>query len=87
MHIQFGAAQKGSGSEEVKPSRHPVISFVVGILLCPVDSCRIVYLVGQPTMSPWGRQHHFVLGTSQEGPAVASTSKSLAQINKSLDVV
>ena len=31
--LGIGAAQKGSGSKEVKPSRHPVISFVVGILL------------------------------------------------------
>src|SRR5262249_8198265 len=29
--------------------------------------------------------HHFVLGTSQEGPAMASTNKSLAQLSKSLD--
>jgi hypothetical protein len=27
--------------------------------------------------------HHFVLGTSQEGPAMASTNKYLAQMNKS----
>jgi hypothetical protein len=31
--LGLGAAQKGAGSEEVKRSRHPVISFVVGILL------------------------------------------------------
>ena len=31
--LGLGAAQKGAGSKEVKPSRHPVISFVVGILL------------------------------------------------------
>ena len=31
--------------------------------------------------------HHFVLGTSQEGPAVASMNKYLAQINKSVDGV
>src|SRR5262249_31311444 len=57
---------------------------------CPVDSCRNVYSVGQPTMSPCGASaacaaHHFVLGTSQEGPSVASTNKYLAQINKSAD--
>src|SRR5262249_55715938 len=40
---------------------------------CPVDSCRNVYSVGQPAMSPCGRQqrkcaaYHFVLGTSREG--------------------
>jgi len=31
--LGIGAAQEGSGSNEVKPSRHPVISLVVGILL------------------------------------------------------
>ena len=31
--LGLGAAQKGAGSKEVKPSRHPVISFVVGILI------------------------------------------------------
>jgi hypothetical protein len=31
--LGLGAAQKGAGSKEVKPSRHRVISFVVGILL------------------------------------------------------
>jgi len=31
--LGIGAAQKGAGSKEVKPSRHPVISFVIGILL------------------------------------------------------
>ena len=31
--LGLGAAQKGAGSKEVKPSRHPVIAFVVGILL------------------------------------------------------
>jgi len=30
--LGLGVAQKGAGSEEVKRSRHPVISFVVGIL-------------------------------------------------------
>src|SRR6516165_3685455 len=57
---------------------------------CPVDSCRIVYLVGQPTVTRCGASaacaaHPFVLGTSQEDPAMASTNKSLAQINKSAD--
>jgi hypothetical protein len=53
---------------------------------CPVDSCRNVYSVGQPTMSPCSSvscaAHHFVLGTSQEGLAMASTNKSLAQMSK-----
>jgi hypothetical protein len=31
--LGIGAAQKGAGSEEVKRSRHPVISFVVGVLI------------------------------------------------------
>ena len=31
--LGIGAAQKGAGSKGVKPSRHPVISFVVGILI------------------------------------------------------
>ena len=31
--LGLGAAQKGAGSEDFKRSRHPVVSFVVGILL------------------------------------------------------
>ena len=31
--LGIGAAQKGARLKEVKPHRHPVISFVVGILL------------------------------------------------------
>jgi hypothetical protein len=31
--LGLGAAQKGAGSKEVKPSRHWVVSFVIGILL------------------------------------------------------
>jgi len=31
--LGLGVAQKGAGSKEIKPSRHWVISFVVGILL------------------------------------------------------
>ena len=31
--LGIGAAQNGARSKEVKPSRHPVMSFVVGILL------------------------------------------------------
>jgi hypothetical protein len=31
--LGLGAAQKSAGSKEINPSRHRVISFVVGILL------------------------------------------------------
>ena len=31
--LGIGAAQKGARSKEVKPSRHPVTSFVVGVLI------------------------------------------------------
>jgi hypothetical protein len=31
--LGIGAAQKGAGSKEVKPTRHPVIAFAVGTLL------------------------------------------------------
>jgi hypothetical protein len=31
--LGIGAAQKGAGSKEVKPSRHPNTSFVVGVLI------------------------------------------------------
>jgi hypothetical protein len=31
--LGIGAAQKGAGSKALKPSRHPIISFVVGILI------------------------------------------------------
>ena len=31
--LGIGAAQKSAGSKEIKPSRHPVTSFVVGILI------------------------------------------------------
>jgi hypothetical protein len=31
--LGIGAAQKSAGSKEVKPSRHPVTSFVVGVLI------------------------------------------------------
>ena len=53
---------------------------------CSVDSCRSIYSVGQPTMSPCGASaagaaHHFVLGTSQEGPAVASTGLGMGNVD------
>ena len=31
--LGIGAAQKGARSKEAKPSRHPVVSFVVGVLI------------------------------------------------------
>jgi len=31
--LGLGAVQKGARSKEAKPSRHPVVSFVVGIVL------------------------------------------------------
>jgi len=31
--LGLGAAQKGAGSKQIKPSRHWVVSLVVGILL------------------------------------------------------
>ena len=31
--LGIGAAQKGARAKEVKPTRHPVLSFVVGTLL------------------------------------------------------
>jgi hypothetical protein len=47
--LGIGAAQKGAGSKEVKPSRHWVISSVVGILLALFDSCvgMFILLVSQ----------------------------------------
>ena len=31
--LGIGAAQKSAGSKELKPSRHPFMAFVVGILI------------------------------------------------------
>ena len=31
--LDIGAAQKSAGSKELKPSRHPIIAFVVGTLI------------------------------------------------------
>jgi len=46
--LGLGAAQKGAGSKEVKPSRHPVISFVVGILLALlIAAAAFILLVSQ----------------------------------------
>ena len=43
--LGIGAAQKGSKSNEVKPSRHPVISFVVGILLALLIAAGLFILL------------------------------------------
>jgi hypothetical protein len=46
--LGIGAAQKGAGSKEIKPSRHWVISFVVGILLALLIAAgAFVLLVSQ----------------------------------------
>ena len=46
--LGIGAAQKGAGSKEVKPSRHPVTSFVVGILLALlIAGAAFILLVSQ----------------------------------------
>jgi len=31
--LGIGAAQKSAGTKELKPSRHPIIAFVVGTLI------------------------------------------------------
>jgi hypothetical protein len=73
--LGLGAAQKGAGSKALD-RRNRALSFAVGTLLALLIAAGMfILLVSQ----------HFVLGTSQEGPAVASTNKSLAQMNKSLD--
>jgi hypothetical protein len=46
--LGIGAAQKGAGSKEVKPSRHWVISLVVGTLLALlIAGAAFVLLVSQ----------------------------------------
>ena len=46
--LGIGAAQKGARSKEVKPRRHPVISFVVGILLALLlAAAAFILLVSQ----------------------------------------
>ena len=46
--LGIGAAQKGAGSKGVKPSRHPVISLVAGILLALLIAAgAFVLLVSQ----------------------------------------
>jgi hypothetical protein len=46
--LGIGAAQKGASSKEVKPSRHPVTSFVVGVLIALLIAAgAFVLLVSQ----------------------------------------
>jgi len=46
--LGIGAAQKGARSKEGKPSRHPVTSFVVGVLIALVIAAGVfVLLVSQ----------------------------------------
>jgi hypothetical protein len=46
--LGIGAAQKSAGSKEVKPSRHPVTSFVVGILIAVlIAAAAFILLVSQ----------------------------------------
>jgi len=45
--LGLGAAQKGAGSREVKRSRHPAISFVVGILIAVLIAVGAFVLVSQ----------------------------------------
>src|SRR5262245_19837528 len=84
--LGIGAAQKGARSKEVKPSRHWVISFVVGVLLALLIAVGLFLLLVSQGVASVSAADHFVLGTSQEDPALASTNKYLAQINKSPDV-
>jgi hypothetical protein len=43
--LGIGAAQKAAGSKEVKPSRHPVTSFVVGILIAVLIGVGMFFLL------------------------------------------
>jgi hypothetical protein len=43
--LGIGAAQKGAGSKDVKPSRHWVISFVVDILLALLIAAGLFILL------------------------------------------
>jgi hypothetical protein len=46
--LGIGTTQKVAGSKEVKPNRHPVISFVVGILLAVLIAAgAFILLVSQ----------------------------------------
>jgi hypothetical protein len=43
--LGLGAAQKGAGPKGIKPSRHWVISFVVGILLALLIAAGLFILL------------------------------------------
>jgi len=43
--LGVGAAQKAAGSNEIKPSRHPVVSFVVGIVLALLIAAGLFILL------------------------------------------
>jgi hypothetical protein len=43
--LGLGAAQKGARAKEVKPTRHPVLSFVVGILLALLIAAGVFILL------------------------------------------
>jgi hypothetical protein len=46
--LGIGAAQKGARSKEVKPTRHPVIALVVGVLIAVLIAAGMfVLLVSQ----------------------------------------
>jgi len=45
--LGLGAAQKGAGSKEVKPSRHWVVSLVVGIVIAVLIGVGAFLLVSQ----------------------------------------
>jgi hypothetical protein len=46
--LGIGAAQKGAGSKGLRPSRHPLISFVVGIVVAlAIVAGLFVLLVSQ----------------------------------------
>jgi hypothetical protein len=46
--LGIGAAQKSAGSKEVKPSRHPATSFVVGVLIAVLIAAgAFILLVSQ----------------------------------------
>ena len=62
--LGLGAAQKGAGSKEVKPSRHWVVSLVVGILLALLIAAGGFVLLGQPKMTHVGHQQRVLRTTS-----------------------
>jgi hypothetical protein len=45
LWLGIGAAQKGARSKEVKPSRHPVVSFVVGVLIAVLIAAGLFILL------------------------------------------